>query len=191
MKKIGIRLLIGLVVIAIVFLSGFLTDHFTRYSPMKSELTETLSQTQDDLNQANQSIADLESKINNLTTQLADANERIAALEQEKEDLQTNLDSATLHLELSRTLFELRTAQIELGNGNAEEARQALSKIAPRLETLKPSIETVDANLATNMETRLTLILDSMDSNPTTAQADLGLLVSNLQSVEVLLFGEE
>ena len=180
--------LIGLAAVVVVFLAGFLTDHFARYSPMKAELAKNLTQTQDELSQAKQSMADLQSQVDDLSAQLAAANDRISELEQDKESLQADLDSASLHTELLRTLVELKTAQIELQNDNLSGAKVALSDITARLETLKPLVETVDANLAVSMQTRLNLILDSMDTNSPTAQADLGLLAKNLQSVETLLF---
>jgi cell division protein FtsB len=169
--------LIGLAAAVVVFLAGFLTDHFARYSPMKAELSQT-----------KQSMADLQSQVDDLSAQLAAANDRISALEQDKESLQADLDSANLHIELLRTLVELKTAHIELQSDNLSGAKVALSDTAARLETLKPLVGTIDANLAASMQTRLNLILDSMDTNSPTAQADLGLLAKNLQSVETLLF---
>ena len=183
--------LIALAAVIVVFLAGFLTDHFARYSPMKAVLTENLTQTQDELSQANQTISDLQSQIDNLTTQLTVANDRIAALEQDKENLQSDLDSANLHIELLTVLGELKTAHIEFKNGNIAGAKVALSSTAARLENLKPLVETVDANLAANMLTRLNLILTGMVTDSATAQADLGLLAKNLQSVETLLFGKK
>jgi DNA repair exonuclease SbcCD ATPase subunit len=183
--------LIALAAVIVVFLAGFLTDHFARYSPMKAVLTENLTQTQDELSQANQTISDLQSQIDNLTTQLTAADDRIAALEQDKEKLQSDLDSANQHIELLTVLGELKTAHIELKSGNIAGAKVALSSTAAHLENLKPLVETVDANLAADMLTRLNLILTGMDTDSVTAQADLGLLAKNLQSVETLLFGKK
>lgn len=183
--------LIALAAVIVVFLAGFLTDHLARYSPMKAMLTENLTQTQDELGQANQTISDLQSQIDNLTTNLTAANDRIAALEQDNENLQSDLESANLHIELLTVLGELKTAHIEFINGNIAGAKVALSNTAANLENLKPSVETVDANLAANMQTRLELILASMDTDAATAQADLGLLTKNLQSVETLLFDKK
>lgn len=183
--------LIGLVAIVGVFLAGFLTNHLVRYSPMKAALTENLTQAQDELSQAKQSSADSQSQVDDLSAQIAAANDRIATIEQDTGNLQADLDFADLHIELLRTLVELKTAHIELKNDNVVEARAALSDTAARLETLKPLVETVEADLVENMLTRLTLILDRMDADSSTAQADLGLLVENLQSVETLLFGQE
>ena len=183
--------LIALAVVIVVFLAGFLTNHFARYSPMKAVLTEDLTQTQNELSQANQAISDLQSQIDNLTTQLTAANDRIAALEQNKENLQSDLDSANQHIELLTVLGELKTAHIEFNDGNIAGAKVALSTTAARLENLKSLVETVDANLAADMLIRLDLILTGMVTDSATAQADLGLLAKNLQSVETLLFGKE
>jgi septal ring factor EnvC (AmiA/AmiB activator) len=182
--------LIALAAVIVVFLAGFLTDHFVRYSPMKAMLTKNLTQTQDELSQANQTISDLQSQKDNVSTQLTAANDRIETLEQDKENLQSDLESANLHIELLTVLGELKTAHIEFKNSNIAGAKVALSGIAARLENLIPSVEPVDANLAANMQTRLELILKGMDTDPATAQADLELLAKNLQSVETLLFGE-
>lgn len=183
--------LIALAAVIVVFLAGFLTDHLVRYSPMKAMLTENLTQTQDELGQANQTISDLQSQTDNLTTQLTAANDRIEALEQDKENLQSDLDSANLHIELLTVLGELKTANIEFINGNIAGAKVALSNTAANLENLKPLVETVDANLAANMQTRLDFILTGMDTDSANTQADLGLLTKNLQSVETLLFDKK
>ncbi|MBE0670053.1 MAG: hypothetical protein IH588_05665 [Anaerolineales bacterium] len=183
--------LIALAAVIVVYLAGFLTDHFARYSPMKAALTENLTQTQDELSQANQTNSDLQSQIDNLNTQLTAANDRIATLAQDKENLQSDLDSANLHIELLKVLVELKTAHIELKSENIAGAKVALSSTTARLENLKPLVETVDANLAANILTRLNLILTGMDTDSATAQADLGLLAKNLQSVETLLFGKK
>jgi chromosome segregation ATPase len=190
-KRVFRLALIGLVAIIILFLAGFLTNHIARYSPMKAALTEELTQAQDELSQAKQSIANLQGQVDDLSAQIAAANDRIATMEQDKENLQADLDSANLHIGLLRTVVELKTAHIELKNDNVVEARAALSDTAARLETLKPLVETVEADLVENMLTRLTLILGRMDVDSATAQADLGLLAENLQSVETLLFGNE
>jgi cell division protein FtsB len=183
-QRILLLALIGLAVVVVLFLAGFLTDHFARYSPMKAELTENLTQTQSELSQSKQSMADLQSQVNDLSSQLAVTNE-------DKENLQADLDSANLHIELLRTLVEIKTAHIELQNDNLSGAKVTLSDTATRLETLKPLVQTVDSNLAANMQTRLNLVLNSMDTDSPTAQADLELLAKNLQSVETLLFSKK
>lgn len=183
--------LIGLVAIFVIFLAGFLTNHFARYSPMKAALTMDLTQAQDELSLAIQSIEDLQSQVDDLSMQIDRANNRLAALELDKENLQVNLDSANLHIVLLRTLVDIKTAHIELKNDNPVEAREALSDTAARFETLRPWVETVEANLMSNMLTRLNLILDRMDFDTSTAEVDLGLLAENLQSVETLLINKE
>ncbi len=183
--------LIVLAAAIVVFLAGFLTNQFVRYNPMKTELNTQLTQTQDELNQANQTVSNLQSEIDSLTTELKTANDQIAALNQDKENLQSDLTSANAHIELLTVLIELKTAHIELKSDNIAGAKVALSDTAARLENLSPFVDTVDTALATNLLTRLNMILTGMDTDPVTAQSDLGLLAENLQSVETLLFSAE
>src|SRR5512136_2225551 len=72
--------LIALAVILLVFLAGFLTDHFARYRPTKAAL-----------DQAQQSVSDLQNQVDALTAQLNTANDRIAVLE-------PDLESASQHV---------------------------------------------------------------------------------------------
>lgn len=181
--------LIALAAVFVVFLAGCLTDHFTRYSPMKAALTENLMQTQDELSQATQTNSNLQSQSDNLTSQLTVANDHIMALEQDKENLQSDLDSTNQHIELLTALGELKTAHIEFNDGNIAGAKVALSSTAARLKNLKPLVEKIDPNLAADMLIRLDLILTGMVTDSATVQVDLGLLAKNLQSVETLLFG--
>ena len=158
--------------ILVVFLAGFLTDHFTRYSPTRTAL-----------DQAQQSVSDLQSQVDDLTARLEMESGRVAVLEPE-------LESAEQHIELLNTLVELKTAQFELKSDNLAGAKVALSGTAARLEALQPLVESVDATLAGNMLTRLDLILNGMDNKPESSLVDLEMLFGNLQSVETLLFGE-
>jgi F0F1-type ATP synthase membrane subunit b/b' len=180
----------SLAAVIIVFLLGAITDHLVFYSPMQANLSGRLTQAQDGLSQANQAKSDLQTQLNNLTIQLANANDHIGTLEQDQVNLQSELDSANQHVELLKVLVELKTAHLDLMSENIAGAKEALSGTGTHLENLATLVGTVDANLAANMNTRLKFILDGMDSDPTTAQADLGLLADNLQSVESLLFGK-
>ena len=172
-------LLIGLGVIVVAFLAGVLTYHLVRYKP-----TET------SLSQANQSIADLQTSSDALTSQLDIANRQISNLKSENQALQTSLETAELHIELLQALAEINAAHIALTKQDVAAAKVALSNTGIRLESLKPSIGSVDAALADNISQRLALINTSMDNDLESARAELGLLANNLINVETLLFGE-
>jgi len=163
--------LIWLGVIAVAFLAGILTYHFARFRPVETSLVQT-----------SQNLEGLQARSDELTDQLKTANRNISTLESE-------LDAAKTHIELLQALADINTAHIALSNQDVAGAKVALSNTAQRFETLKPSIASVDSALAENIGQRLDLINTSMENDPETAMADLGLLAKNLQNVETLLFG--
>ena len=169
--------LLGVGVLIAVFLAGFLTDHFARYTPLKATLTQTQKE-----------YSDLQAQKAKLDEQLATADSLSAKLEKDNKTLQSDLDSANLHIELLQALADINAAHIALNNNDVSGAKVALANTASRLEDLKPLVATVDAALAENMLKRLDLIKTGMDSNPETAKADLGLFAKNLHDVETLLF---
>jgi uncharacterized protein (DUF3084 family) len=178
-RRIWRTALIWLAVVAVAFLAGMLTFNFMRYKP----LNETLTQTQANLAQAQQSIGDLEPK-------LAAANEKITALEDDNEAIQSELDTATTHLELLQVLVDVSNARLALADGDVPAAKTALQNTSQRLESLAPRIAVVDTNLAESMPQRLTLILSGLDSDVETAKVDLELLAGNLLDAEAALFGQ-
>jgi uncharacterized protein (DUF3084 family) len=178
-RRIWRTALIWLAVVAVAFLAGMLTFNFMRYKP----LNETLTQTQTELAQAQQSIGDLEPK-------LAAANEKITALEDDNEAIQSELDTATTHLELLQVLVDVSNARLALADGDVPAAKTALQNTSQRLESLAPRIAVVDTNLAESMPQRLTLILSGLDSDVETAKVDLELLTGNLLDAEAALFGQ-
>ncbi|MDP3185105.1 MAG: hypothetical protein Q8M58_07535 [Anaerolineales bacterium] len=179
--------LIWLVVIAAVFLTGVLTYHFLRYKP----LTETLTQTQGELAQANQTIGDLQAEIESLNGKLTAANDKIAALESDKQALQAELDDANAHLELLQVLVDVNTARLALFLEDVPGAELALADTPQRLEALTERLTEADANLAKSTPQRLNLILSSLESGDlTTAKIDLELITKNLLEIEIALFGE-
>lgn len=180
--------LIGLGVAVILFFAGFLTDHFARYQPMKENLQAEIAHTQGLLSEANQQIASLQGQLLSANDQLGENGTKINTLETEKTRLEKDLEAANTHVLLLATIREIQTAHIALASGDATEARVALNDTAQHLETLKPTVATMDATLAENMSTRLNLALSGMETDPETAKADLGLLSRNLQNVEALLY---
>ncbi|MBU4226172.1 MAG: hypothetical protein KKC71_10190 [Chloroflexi bacterium] len=179
--------LIWLVVFAVVFLAGVLTYHFLRYKP----LTETLTQTQGELAQANQTIGDLQAEIEKLNGKLTAANDKIAALENDKQIIQAELEDANAHLELLQVLVDVNAARLALFLGDVPGAQLALADTLQRLEALAERLAEADPNLAQSMPQRLNLILSSLaGGDVTTANIDLELFTKNLLDVETALFGE-
>jgi cell division protein FtsB len=170
------KVLIGLVIVAVIFLAGFLTDHFVRYSP----LSEELEKTQAELEQANQELSDLQNENDRLTS----ANE--AALD-EIADLEADLTAATANLKFYQVLVNVNTARLELFLENIEGAQAALVDTQDNLEDLLPFIEEVDPELALSLPRRLELIISGLERDPETGLIDLELLTKDLLELEPLL----
>jgi septal ring factor EnvC (AmiA/AmiB activator) len=189
-RRLARNALIALGLILLIFFAGFLTDHFARYQPMYDSMTAEIRTLTGDLAESRQQTADLERKNESLSGSLTIANARIADLESENAGLQTDLDMAAMRTELLHTLADFNAAHIALANDDISGAKVALLNTQKRIDTLAPLIATVDAALAENMSSRFALVLSALETDPETAQADLGLLAKNLLNVEKLIFDQ-
>lgn len=170
------KILIGLGIVAIIFLAGFLTDHFVRYQP----LSNTLDETQVELEQANQTISELEAQNTQLTNANRTANNEIIALEAELASVKAN----ALYYQV---LVDVNTARIELFLEDIEGAQAALVNTKDNLEALLPFITEVDPELALSLPRRLDLIISGLARDPETGLIDLELFTKDLLELEPLL----
>lgn len=171
--------LIGLAIVAIIFLAGFLTYHFVRYVPLSQELDETRVE----LEQTNEEVSELQRENDRLTTAYQSAEREVADLEEE-------LEAATANLKFYQVLVNVNTARLELFLENIEGAQEALVDTQDNLEDLLPYIEEVDAELALSLPRRLELIISGLERDPETARVDLELLTKDLLELEPLLVEE-
>lgn len=162
--------LIGLVVAIVLFFAGFLTDHFVRFQPLRVDLDSTKIK-----------LTDVEKQATGLTDQLTTANSQLTAFK-------ADIAAANAHIELLQAVKEVQAAYIALEGSDLSGAKVALVNTPKRLENLKPVVAPVDATLAENMSTRMTMILAAMDTNATTAKTDLAQLAKNLLNIEALLY---
>ena len=173
------KALIGLAIVAVIFLAGALTDHFVRYSPLSKEL----DQTQAELEQANQDLSELAEENERLTGANQDAEEEIAALEDD-------LAAAQANLTFYQVLVDVNTARIALFLEDVESAQASLGDTQDNLEDLLPFINDVDAELALSLPRRLDLIISGIARDPETGMIDLELFTKDLLELEPLLIVE-
>jgi hypothetical protein len=178
-KRVLRKILIGLGIVIIIFLAGFLTDHFVRYQP----LSDTLDETRVELEQANQTISDLEAQNTQLTNANRTANNDISALEAELASIKAN---ALFY----QVLVDVNTARIALFLEDIEGAQAALADTQDNLEALLPYIIEVDPELGLSLPRRLDLIISGLARNPETGLIDLELFTKDLLELEPLLVGE-
>ncbi len=169
--------LIGLGVVVLLFLAGFLTDHFVRFQPLNASYKAISLQ-----------AADLDKKASTLSGELTTANSQIADLKSKNTDLQTELSAALTHVELLRAMSEIQAAQVALANADVSGAKVALVDTPKRLENLKAAIAPVDAALAENMSARLGTAITAIDTNIGAAKTTLAALANNLLNIEALLY---
>jgi chromosome segregation ATPase len=169
--------LIGLGIVVLLFLAGFLTDHFVRYQPLNASYI-TISQ----------QAADLQKQVTGLKDELTAANAQIVDLKSNKTGLQSDLATALTHVELLRAMSEIQAAQVALANADVSGAKVALVDTPKRLENLKSAIAPVDAALAENMSARLDTAIAAIDTNIGAAKTTLATLANNLLNIEALLY---
>ena len=173
------KALIGLGIIALVFMAGFLTDHFMRYQP----LSDTLDQTQVELEQANQTITDLESENNRLTNANRTATNEISALKEE-------LGAVRANALFYQVLVDVNTGRIALFLEDIEGAQAALEETKDTLDELLPAITEVDPELALSLPRRLDLIISGLERDPETGLIDLELFTKDLLELKPLLVSD-
>jgi len=170
------KALIILAVVGLIFLAGFLTDHFVRYRP----LSDTLEGTRSELEQANLTVKDLEAENASLRRSNRTANETIASLEDELANTRANA-------KFYQVLVDVNTARIELFLEDIEAAQAALAETQDRLADLLPVIAEVDPELALSLPRRLDLIVSGLARDPETGLIDLELFTKELLELQPLL----
>lgn len=173
------KVLIGLAIVAVIFLAGFLTDHFIRYRP----LSETLAETQTELEQVNLALSNLEDENERLKAANQIATDEITALEAE-------LSAARANALFYQVLVDVNTARNELFLENVEGAQTALLETQDNLEDLLPFIIEVDPELGLSLPRRLDLIISGLARDPETGLIDLELFTKDLLELEPLLISD-
>lgn len=180
------KIFIWLVVLAIAFLAGIVTDHYLRYKP----LSEAIVETQTALDQSNQDTSGLQAETESLNTVIQKANDKITSLEGEKKAVQDELETATAHLKLLQVLVDVSNARLALFLNDVEGAKAALVNTQQRLDNLLLRIAEFDTNLAQSMPQRLSLIISGLERDTETAKIDLGLFTKDLLEIEAAMFGD-
>jgi len=170
------KILIGAGIVAVIFLAGFLTDHFVRYKP----LADTLDTTRAELEEANQAVSDLEAEKERLTKSNQAAQEAIADLEDELSGVRAN---ALFY----QVLVDVNAARIALFMEDIDGAKATLVDTQDNLEALLPAINDVDLELALSLPRRLELIVSGLERDPETGLIDLELFTKDLLELEPLL----
>lgn len=172
-RSIWRRLLAWLLVILIAFSLGALVVLYTLYLPER----QGLEAMQADLVQANQKVAELESRVDSLS-----------GLESKNQDLEGAMQEANLHINILKARADVATALQALAKNDPARARVALSKTGQTLDAIKELLEPGQQKTADDMQARLKLALGEIGDRAFAAESDLNVLATSLMELENAYF---
>lgn len=167
----ALRWVTGLIV---VFALGVGTTYFVRVRPMNYQIQDLENQ----LQAADLTVSQLEEQISTF-----------AGLETENEKLTNELLETQLHVDIMRVLVDVTSAELALANEDIITAKASLTGTDERLADLEETLQGEDQQTIEGMRTRLTLVLEELETDAFAALSDLDVLASNLLALERSLFG--
>jgi outer membrane murein-binding lipoprotein Lpp len=170
----AVLIYIGVVVIA--FGLGMLVTYLWLYRPLEARLATTSSDLQT-----------VQAELDQTQNQLSGAENEVQTLQAANETLQTRLERSETRIRLLRVMYQARVAQNALQNRDQTAARRALQAARTELDAALPTIESEGDEVAQSLTMRLDLATNDMARDPTTARADLEILINNLILLERLL----
>lgn len=179
--KSSIRWIFGLL---IVFALGFLSAVMLLYVPQRDEK----SQIQSNLAIAEEKVTSLENEIIVLENQIEDLKTNQTELESEVGELKEEQKNTDIHLLILSTSADINAARVALLMDDVANVNVHLSNTKDTLENLIGLVNPEQVDNVTAMINRLTLVLDEMEDDPTTALHDLEVLANNLTTLENALF---
>ena len=153
----------------ILFLAGAIVTYLVLTRPAQAELGRVSADWEDEKTASQQRIADLESRIEKLSSQ-----------EMINKELQQELDAAGLHIAILNTLTDVMTARIELAAKNEAGVRLALNNVSKSLATLEGLVQPDQQAAVMAMQDHLKLVMGEFVTNASAAESDLDVLTENL-----------
>ena len=174
-NRITLRILRWLLGVLILMGLGAMLVIFALYQPTRQMLAES----QEQVEQAGQRIAELEGEVANLST-----------FEEQNQDLRVELDKTGLHVTILSARSDVAAAQLALALNDPAKARLALSKTPETLEKLEGMLEPGKKKLAADMQARLDLAVKEIGENAYAANSDLDVLATALLELENAYFAK-
>jgi hypothetical protein len=168
-KRIFLRILRGFLGMAIVFGLGFLTALFLLYVPARQIIEDYKSAVE----QANQ-------QIESLNTEVGKSQE----IAQKFQDSQTKLMDEEFLQNVLRARVDVTNAMLALANNDLEKAKTYLSTTKVKLIHLESFVQSDQVKTVTDMQARLELVVNEIETDPYAASSDLDVLSTSLQQLE-------
>lgn len=161
--------------IAGLFALGMLATYLLLYAPAAQQLAAVRA----DLQTVQQQAAATSST-------LAAAQKSLADLQTRYDQSQAGLKKAGLRVSLLQVANQVAAARLALDNRDGAAAQKALADARTILNQVLPDVKNADANAATQLDSRLTLVVSELN-DPATAQADLAILATRLGTLDSTL----
>ncbi len=158
--------------IAGLFALGMLATYLLLYAPTNQQLAAARSDLQSARAQATQTGADL-----------ATAQKSLADLQTQYNTAQSVLKKVGVRISLLQISNQVAAARLALVNRDGAAAQKSLGNARSILDQVLPDVKGIDANAATQLDSRLTLVVSELN-DPATAQADLALLATRLDELD-------
>jgi hypothetical protein len=158
--------------IAGLFALGMLATYLLLYTPAAQQLASTRADLQSAQQQAGKTSSTLAAAQNNL-----------ADLQTRYDQSQAALKKAGTRVSLLLVANQIAAARLALDNRDGAAAQKALADARTVLNQVLPDVTGIDANAATQLDSRLTLVVSELN-DPATAQADLAILATKLSTLD-------
>lgn len=158
-----------------LFALGMLATYFLLYTPAAQQLAAARAELQSAQQQAGKTNATL-----------AAAQKSLADLHAQYDQSQATLKKTSIRVSLLQVSNLVASARLALDNRDGASAQKALTDARTILDQVLPDVQGVDASAATQLDSRLTLVVSELN-DPTTAQADLALLATRLSELDSAL----
>jgi hypothetical protein len=163
------RLLRWVFGILIIFGLGFLLAIFTLYIPNR----QAIDRKDASLRQVNQKVEDLQSELVTLKDE-----------QKTCQNVQDELENANLHVVILKAQIDVANAQLAMANNAPEKARLSLSEVENTLQTIARLVVKNQQKIISDLQSRLSLAIGEVNTNPYAAQSDLDVLATGLLELE-------
>lgn len=172
------RPLLRLLALAVsMFALGLLTGYLQLYRPA----VQSLEAARADLQAVQQQLSDREA-------QQASLQSKLENVQQDYKDSQAALVKANARVQILKAMPYLNAAHAAILDSRVTTARTALESAQSEINSLLPLIQD-NPDLATQIDTRLKLVISELAQEPLSADADLGTLIDRLEKLEQELAG--
>jgi hypothetical protein len=155
-----------------LFALGMLAAYLLLYTPASQQLAAARAELQSAQQQAGKT-----------NSTLAAAQKNLADLQTQFDQSQAALKKAGMRVSLLQVANQIATARLALDNRDGAAAQKALADARTILNQVLPDVRSTDASAATQLDSRLTLVVSELN-DPATAQADLAILANKLSTLD-------